>query len=83
MSPGLARDTFCEECRRRTLELASATVEAVVIQRDIVARTSSGQEVSQRLRFWLDEVQAGRARILQALHEHRNADSARARNSVE
>ena len=82
MSLGLARDTFCEECRRLTLELASATVEAVAIQRDILARTRCGQEVSQTLRSWWDEAQAGRARILQVLHDHRNAHSARARNSV-
>jgi hypothetical protein len=69
---GFAVDEYgCDECLKLTLELASATTEAVAIEREILARKRAGHEVSPKLCSWSMELHDARAQILEALRTHR------------
>jgi hypothetical protein len=58
----------CEECRRLALDLASATVEAVAIARDIAAR----RDISPTLRHRAADAETNRRQALAAIREHRS-----------
>jgi hypothetical protein len=61
----------CRDCQKLTAEFASATVEVVAIQRDILARSRARMDISQRSRRWLQEAQAAMDAIKEQLDAHR------------
>jgi hypothetical protein len=62
---------FCPDCLRLTNELASATTEATVDQRDQVARLRAGLPISEVSREWLTEARSAYAAALGALRAHK------------
>jgi hypothetical protein len=61
----------CNECQRLLLELKCATVEAVAVQQDIIARKRAGKDVSPSVRSWSIESKQTWETAFAAVEAHR------------
>jgi hypothetical protein len=60
----------CPECQKLTVELGSATMEAVAIEHEIQARIRASIDVSQNVLRWLEDAEARWHEIREELHTH-------------